>query len=236
MAKWGNALGGWRRQPRTKGGQFASKGGSSSINRKAKRRVKKIMNESQRNLSGGSRSRAPASSGTGKRGTAVVPYARTSLRSQSVGVNAGFNLTSNYRISYGGYARLERRQANAAELALKDVNSKATRAVARAISPSRALDDKIEKAVNVGRQKAINKALRGQKNLGGTGYYGRITTSRAGTPSITIRKGAAKVSTEKRAEGISQYDQRMAELRGQRVKPASKRPERRRKERRNKAA
>lgn len=30
MAKWGNALGGWRKQPRSKGGQFSSKGGSKS--------------------------------------------------------------------------------------------------------------------------------------------------------------------------------------------------------------
>lgn len=186
--------------------------------------------------SGGTSSRKltgkAAKKATGKSSLAVVPYARTSLRSQSVGVNSGMNLSKNYRISAGGYVRLERRTANAAEAKLTSVNKSLTSAVTKKLSPNPKMDKYVAAGIEKARQQVVNKALGKQYKIGGSSV--RLTTSRPGTPSITIRRGESKVSTKNRLDGKAEYQRRMRNIaEGRKIaNEVNKRPARRRKERR----
>lgn len=156
---------------------------------------------------------------------AVVPYARASLRSQTVGVNSGVNLSDHRRLSAGFYVRVERRSQSDLEKKIKATDRKVVHKITRKISPHREADPYVEKAIKKARQKVVNKTLGGQKRVGGNAYA-RLTTTQGGLPSVSVRKGMAKVPASKRRKAIDDYNARMSTaLKGNRVKKP--RPQRR---------
>lgn len=160
-----------------------------------------------------------------KRNAAVVPYVRTSLRSQTVGVNAGSNVSRGLRVSVGAYARIERRNAGALEQQIKKADTSAIQKITRTVSPNRKADPFIEAGLRSARRKIVNKTIGGQKKLGDKAYA-RLTTSQSGLPSVSIRKGQQRVSASKRRAGIDRYNAAMAtSLR--RNRPKVSRPQRR---------
>lgn len=161
-------------------------------------------------------------------GVAVVPYARASLRSQTAGVNSGVNLTKNYRLSVGAYARIERRTASKIESAIRNKNDAALNRVAKKLAPDEKLEPLVKAGVQAAQKKAIRKVLGGQHKVG-SNAYARLGTSRVGLPSISIRKGTSRVSAKKRNAGIERYEAHMKGLQQKRAAAKVPRPQRRKK-------
>lgn len=159
---------------------------------------------------------------------AAVPYARASLRSQTVGINAGTNLTRKYRVSVGGYARIERRQATLVESAIRNTNDRAVKGLVNKISPSEKLDPLVEAGVRKAQQRIIRKVTGGQHNIG-RNASARVGTSRVGLPSVVIRKGSHKVSDKSRNAGIDKYKAQMTGIKQARAAAKVSRPQRRKK-------
>lgn len=162
----------------------------------------------------------------GKR-VAVVPYARASLRSQTVGVNTGAPISPNRRISAGFYFRLERTKPNKVEKAITTAHRNSVNAVVKKLSPHKAVEPYVEKAVRGVVSSQIQKHIGGERRLGKGNAFGRLGTSRGGSPSIIVRKGQSKVSRPKRQAGISQYNTDMAAIQGSRAKAKVPRAQRR---------
>lgn len=177
---------------------------------------------------------------SGKNGTnkigrvSVVPYARGSLRSGTVGVNAGTGLTPKTRISFGGYVRLERNQPGKLEKKIAQTHETTVNAIVSKISPSRKMDPYVRDAIRQVSRAQINKRIGGQFRIPQTeSAYGRVGTSRYGLPSFVVRRGRSRVSTAKRTAGIADFNDRMRDLQAGRKVKKTARPQRRRKESRN---
>ncbi len=175
-----------------------------------------------------SQARDAAGRWTAGRKVAAVPYARASLRSQTVGLNAGTNLTRNYRVSIGGYARIERRSSSQVESAIRNTNDKAINRITKKLSPSEKLEPLVEAGVRKAQQRAFRKVLGGQHDLG-KGVSARVGTSRLGLPSVVLRKGTHKVGDKKRNAGIDRYNSRMQGIKQTRAAAKTPRPQRRKK-------
>jgi hypothetical protein len=165
---------------------------------------------------------------TAGRRVSAVPYARASLRSQTAGINAGANVSRNYRVSLGGYARIERRTPSVVESAVKNKNDKVVQGIAKRLSPSQNLEPLVEAGVRKAQRKALQKVLGGQHKVG-SNAYARVGTTRGGLPSLVLRRGSSKVGKSKRNTGIEQYDRRMQGIRQARAVAKTPRPQRRKK-------
>lgn len=178
-------------------------------------------------LSGSKVGKGSSASPSGfKRNAAFVPKARASLHSQSVGFDTGANLSSKYRISAGAYVRVENRSRRDIEKKIRKADDRLVNKLASKITTNDLARPYVEKGIRKGRQKVVNSLLGGQKKLGGTNAFARLTTSQTGMPTVSVRKGRAKVSTKARRTAIDDYNARMANtLRGRRV--AAPRPQRR---------
>lgn len=161
-------------------------------------------------------------------GVAVVPYARASLRSQTAGINSGVNLTKNYRLSLGAYARVERRTASKIESVIKTKHGAALDRIAKKLAPSKNLEPLVKAGVQAAQKKALRKVLGGQHKVG-SNAYARLGTSRVGLPSISIRKGTARVSAKKRNAGIDRYEAAMKGIQQKKAAAKVPRPQRRKK-------
>lgn len=161
----------------------------------------------------------------------VVPYARGSLRSGTVGVNAGTGLTPKTRISFGGYVRLERTQTGKLEKKIAQTHETTVNAIVSKISPSRKMDPFVREAIRQVSRAQINKRIGGQIRVPGTdSAHARFGTSRYGLPSVVVRKGRSRVSAAKRSNGIGEFNDRMRDLQAGRKVKKTARPQRRRKE------
>lgn len=162
---------------------------------------------------------------------AVVPYARGSLRSGTVGVNAGTPLTSKARLSFGGYVRLEKTQTGKLEKKIAQTHETTVNAIVKKISPSRKMDPFVRESIRQVSRAQINKRIGGQVRIPGTDTaHARVGTSRYGLPSVVIRKGRSRVSSGKRNDGIADFNDRMRNLQAGRKVKKTARPQRRRKE------
>jgi hypothetical protein len=173
-----------------------------------------------------SQARDKAGRWTAGRRIAAVPYARASLRSQTAGINAGANITRNYRVSVGGYARIERRTSNKVESALTSANNKVIEGVAKKLAPDARLEPLVESGVRKAQRIAIRKVTGGQHQVGQNATV-RVGTTRTGLPSVVVRKGSHRVSDKKRNAGIDRYAARMEGIRVARAAAKAPRPQRR---------
>lgn len=165
---------------------------------------------------------------------AVVPYARGSLRSGTVGVNAGTNVSSKARVSFGGYVRLERTQTSKLEKKIAQTHETTVNAIVKKISPNEKMDPAIRSAIRQVSRAQINKRIGGQVRVPGTqSAQARLGTSRYGLPSVVVRKGRSRVSTKDRRSGINEFNDRMKALQEGRKVKKTVRPQRRRKEKRD---
>lgn len=204
MGAWGNALGGFRDQKRTKG-RFGFKPGG-----------RKIKGALKKHNPGG----VKFGNGKKSKNISIVPYARQSLSSTTGGVNAGANISKKYRISTGAYFRVERRAPTELEKKIKAADRKFFGAVASKIAPA-AYQDSVAQALQAGRARIVNKKLGHQVKVlpvGEAGGYARLTTSRKGIPTVTIRAGKSKVSDKDRRKGINDYNKAMSNLKQNRQK------------------
>ena len=152
--KWGNALGGWRTQPR-KNGKFTYKKGGKTF---------------------------------GLTRAGAVPYVRKSLRSTTVGLNAGAQVTKGRRISTGFYFRTERTTPSDLEKKLKDIDERFTGGIVAKASPNPVLDPYVEAGVRKLQRDIVDSTIGKQHKLGGKGV-GKIGTTRGGMPSYIVKLG-----------------------------------------------
>lgn len=147
---------------------------------------------------------------------AVVPYARASLRSQTIGANAGFDvpgLRTKRRVSFGGYVRVERRQASMVENRIRNNYNGAVNKLVSKLSPNSKADPFVKKAVQYVAREQVNKRLGRQFRVIGTdSSFARLGTSRYGLPSVVVRKGRSRVSDADRAKGRSDFNRAMSNL------------------------
>lgn len=178
-------------------------------------------------LSGAKVGKGSSASPSGfKRNAAFVPKARASLHSQSVGFDTGANISSKYRISAGSYIRIEHRGRRKVEQNIRKADDKIVNRIAGKITKNELARPYVEKGIRKGRQKIVNSLIGGQRKVGGTNAFARLSTSQTGMPTVSVRKGRAKVSTKARRSAIDDYNARMGTvLRGRRV--ATPRPQRR---------
>lgn len=157
------------------------------------------VNAKKRNRLTRNRGRAPkrANRGEGFSGLAknAIPYVRVNKRSQTSGFNAGTIIPgTNKRIVIGAYTRFENtNRKNFLDTALGKIGSR----VAPRNSTQRSLMNYFKKNITV-----TNPALRAR--IGGA--EARISTSRGAGPTIVVRRGRHKVSTEASRKAIKRYD------------------------------
>lgn len=125
----------------------------------------------------------------------AVPYLRKSLRSTTYGVNAGAQISKKRRVSAGFYVRSERIQPSNLEKRISAADRKVMDTVVGRVSPSKALDPYVEAGVRKLEREMVDRTVGKQHGvLGSSNATGRMTTTRTGMPSYTIRFGEGKRS------------------------------------------
>lgn len=151
----------------------------------------------------------------------IIPHARISKRSTTVGANTGsFVPFSNKRIAIGGYARIE-------SVAKDTIVDK----IVGKLAPKGSLRKRVGGYLYSGAMSDVKgKRIATPMAFGRHGAEARIGTSRSAGPTLIFRKGVHKSSTPKTAKsGIEKYDKRMAAIQGKRVKEKKPRASRRKK-------
>lgn len=159
------------------------------------------------------------------KGIAAVPYSRHSLKSHTIGVNAGTNVSPRYRVSAGVHFRVERRTKSAIEKKASAAHESVIRGLVNNISPIKKFDSKVESAIRRGERKVASKVLGYTVSAGKTNIRGG--TTRSGLPSVTIRYGGKVKKASARSSGISQYNRQMAGVQAARHKVKTPRAQRR---------
>lgn len=156
-----------------------------------------------------------------------VPYLRVSPHSTTVGVNSGGDVNKNYRLSVGGYVRLEHKEETKTEGAIRKVNEATIEALVKKIKPYTGLDKYIRSKLYMVRQRLLNSAAP-------TASYGKlragVRTDKYGSPAMLISYNKRRDNdTYATMRGIAEYNAHMARLQqGKKVKQAmSSRPQRR---------
>lgn len=163
---------------------------------------------------------------TSGRKVSSVPYTRHSLRSQTAGINAGTNISKNYRVSAGVHFRVERRSPTKFESAVTAKNESAIKKLVKKLSPGEHLDPVIEKTIRKAQNRVTSKVLGQTVNLGKKVNV-RGGTTRSGLPSVTVRYGGSKKAAANRSSGISQFNSAMQGKRVARAASKAPRPQRR---------
>lgn len=159
----------------------------------------------------------------------IVPYVRTSLRGTTGGVNAGAQVSKNKRVSAGFYVRLESVNSNKLERGVKSADRKAMDAIVGKVSPNRILDPYVEAGIRKLEEDIVSKSGVGkERSIAGKNAFGRLTTTRSGMPSYTVRFGSPKFKKKPAMQARSRqaqvaYNKQMAA--GKKVK--QNRPQRR---------
>ena len=160
----------------------------------------------------------------------LIPYARISKRSATVGANTGtFIPFTNKRVTFGGYFKFEDAKK------VTDVDRIAGKAW-NAIAPKGSTADLVGRHI-AKHVKVDNPALRysapgtGSRN----GVEVRLGTSRKSGPTLTIRRGTHKRTRSESISGIKKFDTQMRKVQGKRVKQSTPRPTRRRQAARKRA-
>jgi hypothetical protein len=183
----------------------------------AKARAARSAKSSVRRKTQVARTRKIYSSNMAKRGVGVlgakknfVPYARVNQRSQTGGFNVGTGIPgTGKRVVVGGYLRVENTRRGG--VLSRGVQRAAPRGTRRG-----AAHRYFKENVTV-----TNPALR----VGGFGGQARLTTSRGGGPTITVRRGAHKTPQKISRKGVNQYDLRTKKIQKKQLRKG--RPQRR---------
>lgn len=187
---WGNALGGFKTQSRDARGRFGTGTRNAGVRAKhatmASKRAANVRKNPYIGMQAG-----------------VVPYSRHSLRSHSVGINAGSRISPKYRVSVGGYAKIERVAPTNLEKRLKAADDAATQRVVSKMSPHPLADKMVEAIYKKGKRSTIDAVLGGEKALGAKSYA-RLSTNKSAMPVITIEHNR-KRKRDKQARRRAQW-------------------------------
>ena len=146
-----------------------------------------------------------------------IPYARVNKRSQTVGYNAGTVIGgTNKRIVVGSYVRLENIHKKGA---IDKAFGKGAEFIAPKGSKRGAVRSYLKQNVTV-----TNPAVRAK--VPGFGEA-RLSTSRGGGPTITVRRGHHKTPLRASRAGIKKFDGRTSIIERQRKRAKKPRRERR---------
>ena len=246
MRRIGNG-GFWKFQPRGPLGRWINMGGDSSLG-KAGRKVKKgVRNTKEATSPEGLRRNAKRAKDSYVPGQplGVVPYSRTSLRSQTVGINVGKGVTKHYKVSAGAYVRVERKTPSKIEekyqSRLDQISEATIDRLANAITPYTGADRLVKKVL----RKAQKKVYDGLAPSFGAGKYrAGVRTDWQGKPTFLIkhqRKSAdAPFINMASASALRDYNAARRKAAGKKVSGnlTNARPQRRnaRNQRRKKAA
>lgn len=161
----------------------------------------------------------------------LIPYARISKRSATVGANTGtFIPFTNKRINFGGFFKVEDARK---KTAVDRIAQSAWNSVAPKGSTVDLVGRHIAKHVKVDNP-AIRYSAPGTNSRHGVQV--RLGTSRKSGPTLTIRRGTHKRTQSESKSGIKRYDKQMSKIQGKRVKESKPRPTRRRQAARKRAA
>lgn len=154
----------------------------------------------------------------------LIPYARISKRSATVGANTGtFIPFTDKRISFGSYLRFE----TANKLTAVD---KAAKSIWGKIAPKGSVQDIVGTHVRK-HVKVDNPAIRysGPGTSSREGVQIRLGTSRKAGPTLIVRRGTHKKASQAGSKsGIKAYDKRMRKIASAGTKVSQPRPTRRR--------
>lgn len=151
----------------------------------------------------------------------LIPYARVSKRSATVGANTGtFIPFTDKRIAFGSYLRFETVKKITAldKLAKSAWDSVAPKGSSRAL-----VGEHLRKNVKIDNP-AIRYSTPGTGSREGVQF--RLGTSRKSGPTLIVRRGSHKRTRNESKSGIKKYDKRMKTLTGTKV--SKPRPTRRR--------
>lgn len=177
-----------------------------------------------------------------KRGGGFVPYRRHGLGHNTVGVNTGFGVTKNRRVSVGFYVRTDTKsgQKRAMKIAKAQEHSQllASRGIPDAVAETRGGKLRQTKRIqNLALRKVVGGEKRRDSSHGIVGpSYSRVGTDRNSLPTYIVRynSGAdrAKGSKSKRNKAVVAYNVRS--VAGKRTydwtqKPVNSRAQRRKK-------
>ncbi len=181
--KWGNALGGFRFQNRNKG-KFAS--GFSG-------RAKNFAKNSRPGAYGSEYHKKAKARGGG-----FVPYHRTGVGHNTVGVNAGMRVTRNRRISAGFYVRTT---SDSGEKRAKKI-AKTQEKIQLQVAKTMPTGNGVTLGGNLKRvKKEQNKLVRkgiGREYQSGEHSFSRIGTDRNALPTLVTRYNSPKSGNKRR--------------------------------------
>lgn len=213
---WGNALGGYKTQSRTKDGKFSRGAGLSvgaGLHKKARKRA------------GG-----------------FVPYSRHGVGHHTVGANGGLALTKNRRISAGFYIKTDTKSGQKKAKKIRQAEALGQAAVASQITEhtpwlsGRAREKLAEQGKSKNRSTSYAEALvRGaqgkawrklvgkeRKVPGFASAHGRVGTDQNGLPTLVIQHNSSrdkkKGSRNKRDKSTIAYNKMVTKTRGHKVK------------------
>lgn len=209
---WGNALGGYRKQKRTSSGQWAG-GASSGLGGKKGKALKATAKKSKtahRSKDPGlhknpatsakhkyNRSQAAFTSGALSRQAGVIPYTRHGFSSHTAGVNGGMRVLPNYRVSMGGYIKVQNIDKTRREKQLRDKDNDIVLGLAQKVSPHQKLDPFFGAAIKKIRRNQVDKIVGGEVKVGKKSFA-RLTTDQNAMPTLTIEHNRSKSRTKRR--------------------------------------
>lgn len=212
---WGNALGGFKTQKRDVSGRFAGGTATTRTKKAAKATAKNVTSpQPQRKKSklskddssslrrSQNRSQERFKNGTLSRQAGAIPYTRHSYSSQSAGINAGFRVLPNYRLSGGAYLKIQNIDKTRREKELRNRDEKIILGTAEKLSPHPGLDGITAKLIKKVRRKSIDKLIGGEAKVGEKSYA-RLTTDQNAMPTLTVEYNRSAARTRRRTRGRS---------------------------------
>lgn len=124
---------------------------------------------------------------TARRG-GVVPYSRTALHAQTVGINAGHQITKNRRISYGAYVKVERPPTKFEKM-VQEKDDAVLDGLAKRISPHSSLAPFVKEGLVNYRRKQIDQLVGDRRQIGGSDATAHIGTTRKRFPVLVVQHG-----------------------------------------------
>ena len=151
----------------------------------------------------------------------VVPYVRKSMRGTTGGVNAGAQVSRNRRISAGFYIRSEKIRKSELEKKFSAADRRIMDSIVGRVSPSSVLDPYVEAGVRKFQGDIVDHTIGKEHRVVGSNAHGRLTTTRGGMPSYTIRFGGKRHNKNAQQYRASRKGQR-AYARATKPKPKIK--------------
>ncbi|AOE44819.1 hypothetical protein BI084_gp07 [Gordonia phage Terapin] len=236
---WGNALGGYKTQPRDASGRFggkAKKRANFTVIRNGGRTPnstpKRVTNPNAVPRASGQRSVFKKADKIARsRGGGVVPYHRHGYGHHTAGVNAGISITPNRRISGGVYLRTDNLRAQKRVSSMLRADEQARMAIGGGVAAVYGTQKRNATWIKRKRDALIRKGLGKERNLPNSNAFGRAGTDRNGLPTLVVQynspRGKKERSRQARDTAIVKYNEAATRSRGHKVKKP--RPQRRKK-------